>query len=436
MESAATKLSKASGSWSAVGAVDAPEPEGKSAVQFAGVQHNTFPIKLMTDNRLTPLDRNAWLVFRLMMDQSGFAGPNYHELRQYLPTIAYGKLASKETVARVITILRLSRWVTLVSRKRDEITGQMEGCLYIVYDEPVTVAETSELDAEYAKFVAACLSHPNKSVRLVAAGAMDDIETSDGRLPTRLEVIASRVAERSRRNQNQVDRHRIPVSSESEPRQKPLGLESEPGQKSLSSESVLGVRNPSSESEPGDKPTKTDRVRNPNQAQYSTVLSTNTSTKRTVLYDGQDFDLYWPNAVRLTETENREILKALSGLSPDVQQMVLDEAGSRIAAGGIRNHNGYLFSLVSKAKAGTFKLWAASQRLESVPTGDSHVSTGDGYCASGTQQQHKPNQGAPPVINGVGPPAVSSEPRGPRPVSDTVRRLQEEIRASISRRSG
>jgi hypothetical protein len=410
-------------------------------------------MRLMVDNRLTPLDRNMWQVFKfLTTEKNGVAFPKYMELQPYVATIAYGKRASKETVARAITILRLTRWITLINKERDE-NGQILGCLYLIHEEPVTVAETCEVDEEYTDLVSASLTHPNKSVRLCAEGAASDVEASDGHIPTRLEVIAHLVAERRKKKPTKLEHHRPWKSVETEPGSKTLGSVSELGknllgsdselrQKSLGSKSELRKKSLGSNSEPSKKPTKTDRVRIPNQVQYSTVLSTNTSTVRTVLFGGGTIELHWPTVLRLSETEEREILNALAGLTPDVQQQVLDEAASRIAGGKIRRHSGYLFSIISKAKTGTFKLWAASQRecgyantLYPVGTAQTNkiVASGNDFIQNASTLPSSPKQGSPPHPNGAGPAspptATATEPRGPKPTSEVARRCLDEIRA-------
>jgi hypothetical protein len=424
--------------WTATQPAASPSPESRNALLFGGLAQLTVPERLFTDNRLTPLDRNMWQVFKFLstLNKTGLAYPKYHELQPFVATIAYGKRASKETVARAITVLRLTRWITLITKERDEKNGQIMGCVYLVHEEPVTIAETGEFDQSYQALVSASLSHPNKSVRLCAEGAASDVDASDGHIPTRLEAIAKRVSERLKKKPGKLEQYRPWKSVETEPGSKTLGSVSELGEKLLSSDSELRQKSLGSDSEPSKKPTKTDRVRNPNQVQYSTVLSTNTSTVRTVLDGDGTFELHWPTVLRLSETEDREILNALAGLTPEVQQMVLDEAASRIAGGKIRSHSGYLFSIISKAKAGTFKLWAASPRQEGYPPDTSDMTA---LCSTGTQHQHTglfsnavshSKQGSPPYLNGASPPTeIVSEPRGPKPTSEVARRCLEEIRA-------
>lgn len=84
-----------------------------SGIIFSGNPHETVPRKLLLDNRLTPLERNCWQVFRLLVNEDGItAFPTYDQLRPYLG-MNPGKHASRETVAKALTVLRLTRPCTL-----------------------------------------------------------------------------------------------------------------------------------------------------------------------------------------------------------------------------------------------------------------------------------------------------------------------------------
>ena len=60
---------------------DKPTPEGQQAggFMFSGVIQETVPKRLLLDNRLTPLERNAWMAFKLMLSKEGFAAPRYQD---------------------------------------------------------------------------------------------------------------------------------------------------------------------------------------------------------------------------------------------------------------------------------------------------------------------------------------------------------------------
>jgi len=131
------------------------EHERLPALLFSGNLQESIPHKLMQDSRLTPLERNAWIVFRMAMDRSGKTGtsPRYKDLQPCLSMVA-GRKASMKTVAKVIANLRLTRWLTLLERRRDERTGQLKSSVYILHDEPLTLEETLQLDANYVEYAA------------------------------------------------------------------------------------------------------------------------------------------------------------------------------------------------------------------------------------------------------------------------------------------
>jgi len=109
------------------------EPEKPSATRtdgflFSGNRHDSVPRALLLDRRLTPLERNAWQVFRLMLNDDGItAFPTYEQLRPWLASTPCAGPASHETVARALTILRLTRWLSLVRNQNRAHFGQ---CLY------------------------------------------------------------------------------------------------------------------------------------------------------------------------------------------------------------------------------------------------------------------------------------------------------------------
>ncbi|MFX7732064.1 hypothetical protein ABTK10_21265, partial [Acinetobacter baumannii] len=71
---------------SAPAPMPAPTPATSGdAFLFSGNRHETVPRRLFLDRRLTPLERNAWQVFRLMLNDDGVtAFPTYEQLRPWL----------------------------------------------------------------------------------------------------------------------------------------------------------------------------------------------------------------------------------------------------------------------------------------------------------------------------------------------------------------
>jgi hypothetical protein len=318
---------------------------------FSGQSVDTVPRRLLLDSRLTPLERNAWQVFRLLLDGQGLATPRYQDLQPYLSTIPYGPAASRETIARVLTVLRLTRWLSLVARGRDQTNGRLQGSLYVLHDEPLTPAEAMELDQDYLELVGRCLSHAAKNVRIVAQHALEEIhrdtDIDQRRLPTRLGILGERLAEQA------LDTPKSDV---------PLH-DSELGE--ISAVRIRAAHR--SESEPGLQPSIHDTVRNPNAA--CTVLKERMSTVPHMSPSMDKLVLHWPASLHLSPGEHHAAVIALNKLEPNDRQAVLSEAGARCAAGGIRKPAAYLMGLIQRALRGEFHPWAG--QTEASPAGSS-----------------------------------------------------------------
>src|SRR3989344_4300629 len=157
---------------------------------FSGNRHQTVPRRLFLDRPLT----------RLMLNDDGVtAFPTYEQLRPWLASMPCAGQASHETVARALTLLRLTRWLSLVRRRRDPKTGRILGNLYVLHDEPLTLFEAMQLDADYLALVSQSLGHSAKAVQVVGLNTLqeiaDDPMLSGRTLPSRLQVLAERLAD-------------------------------------------------------------------------------------------------------------------------------------------------------------------------------------------------------------------------------------------------
>jgi hypothetical protein len=318
---------------------------------------------------LTPLERNAWQVFRLMLQGQGVVTPRYEDLQPYLSSVPYGASASRETIARVLTMLRLTRWLSLVSRGRDQLSGRLQGSLYVLHDEPLTPAEAMELDQDYLALVGHALGHATKAVRIVAQHVVEEVRQDTNidrdRLPTRLDSWGEHWTQQG------LDQPAVDAFHDSE------------------REEDHRVRNragPRSDSEPGLNVNVSDTVRNPNAA--CTVLKESICTvpRATAAVD----NLHWPAALHLSPSERQAVAVALNKLKPADRQAVLNEAGARCAAGGIRKPAAYLMGLIQRALKGDFRPWAGqaepSPIAESPPPAPSRPSRQQGEPASALAQ--------------------------------------------------
>ena len=324
-------------------------PASGDAFLFSGNRHETVPRRLFLDRRLTPLERNAWQVFRLMQGDDGVtAFPTYEQLRPWLASMPCAGQASHETVARALTLLRLTRWLSLVRRRRDAKTGRILGNLYVLHDEPLTPFEAMQLDPDYLQLVSQALGHSAKAVQIVGLHTLKEIGEDPmlaGRtLPSRLQVLAERLASQG------VGAH------ESYP-QEDATHESEEGATSL----LRNPDDPTSESEAGSKPAPDASLRNPKQAR--TVRSSRINEVRTTAQAQAHAralgDLQWPKRFAELKAEQQTGARvALQQVDAALRQAVLDEWAARCSNHGIRNPAGYLFGIIQRAIHGEFNAWA------------------------------------------------------------------------------
>ena len=340
-----------------------PAPRGAAAASLAapvsdgflysGNRHESVPRALFLDRRLTPLERNAWQVFRLQLQSDGVtAFPTYDQLRPYLASMPCAAQASHETVARALTLLRLTRWLSLVRRRRDPKTGCILGNLYVLHDEPLTPFEAMQLDPDYLGLVSQALTHAAKAVQIVGMNTLREIAEDpmlNGRtLPTRLQVLAQRMA-------------RNKWADASYP-QAPVDHESEEGQDGL----LRNLDGPSSESEAGLKSAPDGSLRNPKEDR--TVRMDRINQVRTVPRAKSLQHLRLPERLlRLKDEQQSGAMVALQQVDESLRQAVLDEWDARCRNSAVRNPAGYLFGIVQKAIRGEFKAWAGEAGSASTP---------------------------------------------------------------------
>ncbi|WP_349571146.1 STY4528 family pathogenicity island replication protein [Azotobacter salinestris] len=355
-----------------------PGTEG-SGVLFTGNPHETVPRRLLLDNRLTPLERNAWQVFRLLINDDGLtAFPSYEQLRPYLATQPF-RLASRETISKALVILRMTRWISLATTVRSD-TGQVRGNIYLLHDEPIDVGEAMRVDASYMELVGQSLTHANRAISDVAERVLAEIneeaEHPQDQLPTHLDRIGARLMSQSW------------VAKTTE-----FGIRTQ-GKNQQSSESVLSeidrVRNRSdlsSESVLSLKSSTYPRVRIPNSLS-STKLFTNTSICKSFVQDsgtgsgsGQEppsrragpavaaVGLTLPALMDTLAPKHRQTaLITLQRIDPSLRQALLDQWAERCSRQTVRNPVGYLFGLMQKAIRGEFNAQPETCSRPGAPT--------------------------------------------------------------------
>lgn len=320
-----------------------PSPKADGTPQdgflYSGNRHDSLPRALLLDRRLTPLERNAWQVLHVLLDRSGLtAFPTYERLRPYLAVMPCATQASNETVARALALLRLTRWLSLVRRQRDPHTGRIQGNLYVLHDEPLTPFEAIQLDPDYLKLVSQALSHAAKAVQVVARQVLkevtEDPQVNQRSLPTRLQIIAQRLAQQGWTDKGvlAVTDPEIPKSEDSTPA-------------------------PPSDSEAGAIPDSDDVLRNPKADR--TVRKVDKELVRTKRTVSNDLVLP-PRFLTLDREQQSGALAALKPVEPAQRQAILDEWAARCERSAVRNPAGYLFGIIQKALRGEFNRAAAS----------------------------------------------------------------------------
>ena len=325
-----------------------PAPAPSDGFIFSGNRHDSVPRALLLDNRLTPLERNAWQVFRLLLNDDGItAFPTYDQLRPYLASMPCTARASHETVARALTLLRLTRWISLVRRRRDPKTGRIQGNLYVLHDEPLSPYEAIQLDPDYLGLVCQALNHASKSVQRVGVHTLkemaDDPLLSGRILPSRLQVLSQRLAA-----QGWTEEKSYPQPGDDH--------ESEEGAKDL-------LRNPAppiSESEAGVKPSKTDSLRNPKS---DSTVRKEKEIKEVRTVPRERGKLRLPERFMTLKAEQQSgALTALQPVDAELHQAIIDEWDERCRASSVRNPAGYLFGIIQKAMKGEFHVWICQKK--------------------------------------------------------------------------
>lgn len=326
-----------------------------SGIIFSGNPHETVPRKLLLDNRLTPLERNCWQVFRLLVNEDGItAFPTYDQLRPYLG-MNPGKHASRETVAKALTVLRLTRWLSLGRTVRNEINGQVQGNVYLLHDEPITPAEALEFDKDYMTLLMQSTEHQNKAIKDIASITWREF-TSDPdvgrRLPSRIDTISDRLNAQSWAVESQ--QNALPAPEFGIRTQQDLAVEGLSSDSELSTNSAKqGALPLSSESELSLKPLSTPSVRNPNSA--STYTNTDKLVSKSFVQPRESAGVNWLLALDLLKPEDRVKAREIMGPVPEnVREAVISQWKHRCTTGSVAKPLAYLTTLAGKAIRGDF----------------------------------------------------------------------------------
>ncbi|WP_061291193.1 STY4528 family pathogenicity island replication protein [Azotobacter vinelandii] len=354
-----------------------PSSEQLEGLLFFGNPHETVPRALLLDPHLGAVDILGWQMIRLMTSNDRTtAFPTYDQLQPLLRA-SLDTAASRGTVARVIAILRLTRWMSLCHKARHAGNGRVIGNIYALHDEPLSPDEAATLDPGYQDFVHRCLDHGNRAVQTVARQIYGEILQGGGQV-SRLDQRARRFAEmrglKKRPTPSQDGSKALRSTPESpEFAERTRQHSSENSVKTPSSQSEpRAVRDLSSQSELSEISAKSlisDLVRRENSActvQERIYVNTSTGTGT-----GSELtrDLFWHPNLPITAADREELAGVLARLDRSTAQRVLDETAGRVAAGKARTPKGLLRSLFNSALKGEFKVthYALAMQPPSAP---------------------------------------------------------------------
>ncbi|EIC83398.1 STY4528 family pathogenicity island replication protein [Serratia sp. M24T3] len=337
----------------------------RSGLLFMGNVHDAIPRRLLLDTRLSPLDKQAWMMIRLYAQQNqGAVFPTYEELQLQLASPFKGQ-ASRETVSRVLLMLRLTGWLSLCRRVRDK-SGRVRGNIYAQHDEPLGAFDAETLDPTWLDTVAVACESKNVTISQTALAVLDDIRTD----PTmchhhsRLGVIAQRlgmpqtpqdmatfVAQQSPAKPGRI-KSTLP-SSVSVSEGLKLGSETEPG-------SPPANNSPGSVSKPINKSVSCVDIDKPN----GNVRRSSKSIKRTYVAtpdahllkgcQGNPGVLTLPTAVTklLAAEDCAMITRQLQALPTESGKKILAVLDQTLTRGLLNNPVGWLLAMMKRAREG------------------------------------------------------------------------------------
>lgn len=132
------------------------------ALLFLGNRHHAFPVVVVHDPILEPVDKLVWMVICQAAQATGTKAvfPSYTDIARL------ANVSSTSTVSRAIAILRATRWLSLCARNR-EANGRFGGNVYALHDEPLPLADALHLDPGYMAFLEEAAGHHHARVRRV-----------------------------------------------------------------------------------------------------------------------------------------------------------------------------------------------------------------------------------------------------------------------------
>ncbi|MDN3519106.1 STY4528 family pathogenicity island replication protein [Aquisalimonas lutea] len=367
-------LSEAARQARAMTATEDIQADERNTVLYSGNWQDSHPRRLLYDPALDARDKIAWMVIKAHTDpQSPRRFPSYDDF-------GAAGVGSKPTIAVSVAMLRITRWLCLYERVRDE-KGRYRGNVYALHDEPVSVAEAMELDEGYVAFLESMCRHNHRRVRrtaqavlatiqaeLIAGSDITDDRGAKTRFETRLAGIRGHAGafatgaygELFREHQNNLSgdsgaeaQHRVnPVNPEGDAAQvKQFNLDENSQVKHVNSEDNSFY----SESYSQVKQLYPSRARSSSGSSSYNNTTTSNQTARERGEPGDEPPLRYPTG--LSGEQQRLARLCVEGLEPELAQQVFDELDGCLkdrSREPIRNPIRYLTGLARRAREGAF----------------------------------------------------------------------------------
>ncbi|ECA3794672.1 helix-turn-helix domain-containing protein [Salmonella enterica subsp. enterica] len=348
----------------------------RNGLLFTGNIHDAYPRALILDMRLSPLDKMCWIMIRqYALQNDGAIFPSYDELQKLLSSPGSG-LASRDTVSRALTMLRLTGWLSLCKRVRDT-GGRVRGNIYAQHDEPLSAKDAEVFDPGWLDMLGRACGHKYREVSETAWRVLEGI--LDDPMMRHRHSRLTEIAERLTRPSTARDVARIQQSPAN-------GLS--PGrvknaQKSLSPDSRLSSERedetPGPDNRLSNKSDTYDRVR---QADCNNVRSfTQEVIKKTYVDSagattppsgGVPVGFVWPEGLQCLLPESEQAMLAvqlhhLRQKNSELADSVAVTVVSGVREGKINNPVAYLLVLLRHAREGRFRLPEGDQKAVAVP---------------------------------------------------------------------
>lgn len=324
----------------------------RSGLLFMGNVHDAFPRQLFLDTRLSPLDKTAWVMIRLYAQQNeGAVFPTYDELQVQLAS-AHSEKASRDTVSRVLLMLRLTGWLSLCKRVRDD-RGRVRGNIYAQHDEPLGYRDAETFDPGWLTLVEeSCLSK-NKAVRMTALAVVNDILQDPGmrHRHSRLAIIENRLSAPTTPEQMVRRRQAVQPSPDSGLSKK--SIKNNPNL--LSPENGLSPRKQGILQSPENGlSTKSTAYAGVRKSDCNVRSFTHSVNKKTYVSGGEHF--LPDDFLNGLSCEDRQMLISQMASLPEAMAKALaDLLREQQIRGRLNNPVGWLFSMLRRARSGELK---------------------------------------------------------------------------------